>query len=299
MEVASHFFSDCLELEDGNPYPGSINIDEGNGPYELPHPLKEEIDWKPTFPQSAILKPLYSEDDHLVFGSDKPGLDLFQLSVDPSLLPGQQETVESPISHSDMSSVTSKSDTSSHQTSRNKSKSQKKTIVSTDTKQPGPRPTTRQPEKGRTKKPKGKATTASAEDEKRSRFLERNRVAASKCREKKKLYVSDLEETKRDLETQNAQLQLEYEGLLGEVSGLKNHLLAHAKCNDPNIEAWLSYEARKFVQNTSNVFGYSDRDLVESGIDGHPRDQSPVPSKKSLGIISIEAANNSESMMPS
>lgn len=96
------------------------------------------------------------------------------------------------------------------------------------------------------------------EDEtKRNKFLERNRIAASKCREKKKMYVSELEETKIGLETQHAHLQMEYNGLLGEVSGLKHHLMAHAKCNDANIDRWLNNEARRFVQTTNELFGQS------------------------------------------
>lgn len=95
------------------------------------------------------------------------------------------------------------------------------------------------------------------DETKRNKFLERNRIAASKCREKKKMYVSELEETKIGLETQHAHLQMEYNGLLGEVSGLKHHLMAHAKCNDANIDRWLNNEARRFVQTTNELFGQS------------------------------------------
>jgi cyclic AMP-dependent transcription factor ATF-2 len=68
------------------------------------------------------------------------------------------------------------------------------------------------------------------------------------------MFVSELEETKVRLETQHNRLQLEYSGLLGEVSELKHTLMTHAKCNDPNIDSWISNEARKFVQ-TSHLFG--------------------------------------------
>ncbi|OHE96748.1 bZIP transcription factor [Colletotrichum orchidophilum] len=95
---------------------------------------------------------------------------------------------------------------------------------------------------------KGKAPAQTDQDPKRDKFLERNRVAASKCRQKKKEWVSDLQETKQGLENQHAQLQMEYNGLVDEVTRMKNELMSHANCNDPNINLWLDNEARRFVQ---------------------------------------------------
>ncbi|ROT38884.1 hypothetical protein SODALDRAFT_249026, partial [Sodiomyces alkalinus F11] len=83
---------------------------------------------------------------------------------------------------------------------------------------------------------------------KRQKVLERNRMAASKCRKKKKEWVSELQETKTGLENQHLQLQREYNGLLDEVSRMKNELISHAHCNDPNIDQWLDNEAKRFVQ---------------------------------------------------
>ena len=65
--------------------------------------------------------------------------------------------------------------------------------------------------------------------------------------------MSDLEETKIGLD-----------GLLGEVSGLKHHLMAHAKCNDPNIDRWLDNDARRSVQTSNEIFVWlGDRDEPE------------------------------------
>lgn len=83
---------------------------------------------------------------------------------------------------------------------------------------------------------------------KRDKFLERNRIAASKCRQRKKEWINGLEETKNGLETQNSHLQMEYNGLLGEVSRMKNQIMAHANCHDHNIDKWIENEARRFVQ---------------------------------------------------
>lgn len=103
------------------------------------------------------------------------------------------------------------------------------------------------------KKPgrKSKSKAAGSEDQKRNKFLERNRLAASKCRQKKKAWVAGLEDQKVGLENQHSHLQTEYHGLVEEISGLKQELMSHASCNDPNINQWLENEARKFVQTTS------------------------------------------------
>lgn len=48
-------------------------------------------------------------------------------------------------------------------------------------------------------------------DERRQRFLERNRAAASRCRQKRKLWVSSLEKKAEELTTQNIQLSVSME----------------------------------------------------------------------------------------
>ncbi|RGP81778.1 transcription factor atf21 [Fusarium longipes] len=86
------------------------------------------------------------------------------------------------------------------------------------------------------------------ETAKRSKFLKRNRIAASKCRQKKKEWVSSLEDTRYGLEHENNILHKQYNGLVDELSTIKNQLMQHASCNDANINQWLDNEARKFVQ---------------------------------------------------
>lgn len=86
--------------------------------------------------------------------------------------------------------------------------------------------------------------------EKRKKFLEKNRIAASKCREKKKKWVHDLEYNKSQLERHNMDLRLEYRGLINELNQTKSMLMSHADCNDPNITEWLNNQARRIVQTT-------------------------------------------------
>ncbi|ROW11642.1 hypothetical protein VPNG_05556 [Cytospora leucostoma] len=86
--------------------------------------------------------------------------------------------------------------------------------------------------------------------DKRQKFLEKNRIAASKCREKKKRWVHDLEHNKSELERQNFELRLEHRNLINELSQTKNMLMNHSACKDPNIDRWLDNEARRIVQTT-------------------------------------------------
>lgn len=82
----------------------------------------------------------------------------------------------------------------------------------------------------------------------RTKNLERNRIAASKCRQKKKEWVMELEETKSGMEMRHTNLRLEYLALLDEVTRIKNQLMAHAACNDPNINFWIEKEALRYVE---------------------------------------------------
>ncbi|KAF5562606.1 transcription factor atf21 [Fusarium phyllophilum] len=86
------------------------------------------------------------------------------------------------------------------------------------------------------------------ETETRSKFLKRNRIAASKCRQKKKVWMRELEETKENLENEYNALQSQYSDLMGELTTIKNQLMDHASCNDANIDQWLDNEAKKYVQ---------------------------------------------------
>ncbi|KAF3930682.1 hypothetical protein ABW19_dt0208092 [Dactylella cylindrospora] len=85
------------------------------------------------------------------------------------------------------------------------------------------------------------------ESEKRARFLERNRIAASKCRKKKKLMNQRLEEKSRLLIQQNRFLSATLTRLRGEVLRLKQLVLTHHGCGHAPIEQYLHKEAGKYL----------------------------------------------------
>ncbi|PSR87336.1 Aft1 HRA domain-domain-containing protein [Coniella lustricola] len=75
-------------------------------------------------------------------------------------------------------------------------------------------------------KPKHKMT----EEEKRKNFLERNRVAALKCRQRKKQWLANLQNKVDVYQQENDQLSQQITSLREEVVNLKTLLLAHKDC---------------------------------------------------------------------
>ncbi|KAJ4251954.1 hypothetical protein NW762_011254 [Fusarium torreyae] len=120
------------------------------------------------------------------------------------------------------------------------------------------------------------------ENTKRDKFLKRNRIAASKCRQKKKEWVNNLEETRYGLEHENSALHKQYNGLVDELSSIKTQLMQHASCNDANINQWLDTEAKRFVQriaaqNRAPAPGQPHRDTGDC-CDSHRRSSSVATS---------------------
>ncbi|KAI8137745.1 hypothetical protein BJV82DRAFT_633863 [Fennellomyces sp. T-0311] len=80
-------------------------------------------------------------------------------------------------------------------------------------------------------------STSSSNDiagDRRSRTLEKNRRAAARCRQRKKLWVEELARQHEQVKQRNEQLQEMIPRLREEVYSLKNQLLAH--------EGYLSFE---------------------------------------------------------
>lgn len=101
----------------------------------------------------------------------------------------------------------------------------------------------------RSKKTTKTAREADEQQEaKRKRFLERNRVAASKCRQKKKEWMATLEESARNVQTTNKLLSHTVSVLREELLILKGELLKHHGCECPQISAFLEHEADRVSQ---------------------------------------------------
>ena len=88
------------------------------------------------------------------------------------------------------------------------------------------------------------ATTGSTESQvrNRERFLERNRVAAAKCRQRKKEWTSNLENRARELAKHNNLLQRIVDSQRGEIMTLKRAVLEHAQCGSLDLERYFRYD---------------------------------------------------------
>ncbi|KAI8078068.1 uncharacterized protein B0P05DRAFT_543960 [Gilbertella persicaria] len=77
---------------------------------------------------------------------------------------------------------------------------------------------------------KKKSVNKDEDDEKRKNFLERNRIAALKCRQRKKQWLNNLQAKVEFLTNDNERLQMQSESLKEEIVNLKTLLLAHKEC---------------------------------------------------------------------
>jgi hypothetical protein len=76
-------------------------------------------------------------------------------------------------------------------------------------------------------------------EEKRSRLLERNRIAAAKCRQKKKQAQESLQHQASELTQKNTTMHSLVNDLREEALKLKNQLLAHSTCNCNVIQEYV------------------------------------------------------------
>jgi hypothetical protein len=74
----------------------------------------------------------------------------------------------------------------------------------------------------------------------RAKHLERNRIAANKCRERKKREHKQIERRLSDETEKKDLLIAQLNGLREEVWDLKNIIFQHAKCDDHQINAQLA-----------------------------------------------------------
>ncbi|KAH6881028.1 hypothetical protein B0T10DRAFT_518707 [Thelonectria olida] len=81
----------------------------------------------------------------------------------------------------------------------------------------------------------------------RRRILERNRIAATKCRMRKRGEASALAAREQEMEEHNRQLSRTFDELAAEIYDLKTQLLRHTDCNCVLIQKYIAHEARKSV----------------------------------------------------
>ncbi|KAJ0117140.1 bZIP transcription factor [Diaporthe amygdali] len=235
MEDPSHFTSDLLDLDGINSYPDSLEDGVIVAPTEL---LSTSSQMYSTMNASILPSPRSSL-------GQSPVMPFQDISYgdqvcDPSLLANQGAM----STRSKAAEPLTPTSFDTHATS-----SARKSA-----------PESSEPPRKKARQKQSKPVKQESEDEdeeeedesteKRKKFLEKNRIAASKCREKKKKWVHELEYNKSHLERHNMELRLEHRGLVNELNQTKSMLMSHADCNDPNISEWLNNQARRIVQTT-------------------------------------------------
>ncbi|GIK05808.1 hypothetical protein Aspvir_009921 [Aspergillus viridinutans] len=74
---------------------------------------------------------------------------------------------------------------------------------------------------------------------KRQRYLHKNRVAATKCRSKKKQYIQQLQSRFEALSLAKRELQCQVQSLRDGLISLKEELVRHARCGDGPITNYI------------------------------------------------------------
>ena len=101
-------------------------------------------------------------------------------------------------------------------------------------------------------------------DPRRRRVLERNRIAATKCRVRKRDEASALASRGQAVEDQNRYLSTCFDLLTAEIYYLKTQLLLHTDCNCLPIQKYIANEAKKSVDRLlacSSAFHIYDSSL--------------------------------------
>ncbi|KAL8952788.1 MAG: hypothetical protein Q9222_001335 [Ikaeria aurantiellina] len=123
------------------------------------------------------------------------------------------------------------------QHARNESlSSEMKQSTSGEPKSAGPK---RHRKHGRPVNGSGGQGMSNVEEVRRSKFLERNRVAASKCRQKKKEWTQNLEARARDLQKDNNSLRMMVDSMRDEMLFIKGEMLKHTTCGCEQIQDWV------------------------------------------------------------
>lgn len=111
-------------------------------------------------------------------------------------------------------------------------------------------------------------------EDKKERYREKNRLAASKCRARKKENIDTLEDRHRNLSALNNVLKEQLQELRGELIGLRTHALEHQDC-DCQISKYNVNQARR----------------VAMGVDTASLPDFPGCLKRILSVYNKEGAN--------
>jgi len=102
------------------------------------------------------------------------------------------------------------------------------------------------------------------DDAKREQFLARNREAASKCRQKKKVWTSNLEERARELSFEKQMLTTQAAMLKNELLMLKCKCLEHSNCDCESIREYLKHTVTNLPPANAALYSRVEEDVAAS-----------------------------------
>ena len=113
---------------------------------------------------------------------------------------------------------------------------------------------------------------------KRAKFLERNRLAASKCRQKKKEHTQQLESRHKEQFEKKEKLVAEIARLRSLTLELKNEVLKHAQCGDESIKLHLAQMVKKITDTDGQPSAPVEPmvDMIEN-LPSSPSEGPPTP----------------------
>ena len=138
----------------------------------------------------------------------------------------------------------------------------------------------------------GDTKTGKTEDVRRSKFLERNRVAASKCRQKKKEWTQNLETRAREMQKNSGLLRMAVDSLRDEVLFLKGELLKHHSCECTEIQKFMKSHGNNLAlqQDHDRESVAADPKLKREDASASPRLDSDLDESSSLAEDELTAA---------
>ncbi|EXK24627.1 hypothetical protein FOMG_18662 [Fusarium oxysporum f. sp. melonis 26406] len=103
---------------------------------------------------------------------------------------------------------------------------------------------------GEKKDPQGRRMELDhAKSERRMKIVERNRRAAAKCRDRKRVKANELTSQMEELQDRHQLLSSCYNDLQEKVSQLKSEILRHGECECTLIQQYIAKQAYKIVDN--------------------------------------------------
>ncbi|KAA0707161.1 Cyclic AMP-dependent transcription factor ATF-7 [Triplophysa tibetana] len=129
-------------------------------------------------------------------------------------------------------------------------------------------------------------------DERRQRFLERNRAAASRCRQKRKVWVNSLEKKAEELTSFNVSLSNEVSHLRNEVAHLKQLLLAHKDCPVTTLQKKAAYLGEEHIKETSEPTGSPAQVIQHSSLAPSPNGLSSRAAAEAVAMSVLAGMGN-------